>query len=59
MENHLRELLRVTNALCGQVFGLCRKEVNEENKQLASLVTDRIRDVLRLMGVNNNEHPNQ
>lgn len=48
MENHLKDLLRVTNTLCGQVFGLCRKEVTEENKRLASLAADRIRDVLRL-----------
>ena len=48
MENHLRELLKVTNTLCGQVFGLCRKEVTEKNKHLASLATERIKDVLRL-----------
>lgn len=48
MENHLKDLLRVTNTLCGQVFGLCRKEVTDENKRLASLAADRIRDVLRL-----------
>jgi len=52
MENHLRELLRVTNTLCGKVFGLCRMEVTEENKRLASLAADRIRDILRLF-----EHP--
>ena len=48
MENHLRELLRVTNTLCGEVFELCRKEVTEENIRLASLAADRIRDVLQL-----------
>lgn len=48
MENHLRELLRVTNTLCGQVFGLCRIELTEENKRLASLAAERIKDVLRL-----------
>ncbi len=49
MENHLKELLRVTNTLCGKVFGLCRKDVNEENRQLASLVTKQIKDTLQLL----------
>ena len=48
MEYHLKELLRETNTLCGKVFGLCRKDVNEENRQLASLVTKQIKDTLRL-----------
>lgn len=48
MENHLKELLRVPNTLCGKVFGLCRNDVNEENRQLASLVTKLIKDTLRL-----------
>lgn len=48
MENHLRELLRVTNTLCGHVFGLCRMEVTEENIRLASLAAEHIREVLRL-----------
>ena len=47
-EIQLKELLRVTNILCGQVFGLCRKDVTADNLQLASLATDRIKDVLRL-----------
>ena len=58
MENHLRELLRVTNTLCGEVFELCRKEVTEENIRLASLAADRIRDVLRLLSVNSDEPKN-
>ena len=47
-EIQLKELLRVTNTLCGQVFVLCRKDVTADNLQLASLATDRIKDVLRL-----------
>ena len=48
MENHLKELLRVTNTLCGKVFGLCRKDVNEENRKLTSLLTKQIKDALQL-----------
>ena len=48
MEDYQRELLRVTNILCGKAFGLCRKEPSEENRELASLAIDRIKEVLRL-----------
>lgn len=48
MEDYQRELLRVTNILCGKAFWLCRKEPSEENRLLASLAITRIKEVLRL-----------
>ena len=55
MENHLRELLKVTNTLCGKVFGLCRKEVTEKNKHLASLATEQSRMYSDFLSENNDK----
>jgi hypothetical protein len=48
MDKDLRELLQVTNILCGKVFDLCRKDETKVNKSLAVVTTGFIRDIIRL-----------
>ena len=48
MDKDLRELLQVTNILCGKVFDLCRKDETKVNKSLAVVTTGLIRDIIRL-----------
>ena len=49
MDKDLRELLQVTNVLCGKVFDLCRKDESKVNKSLAVVTTGFIRNIIRLL----------
>ena len=49
MDKDLRELLQVTNVLCGKVFDLCRKDETKVNKSLAVVTTGFIRNIIRLL----------
>ena len=49
MDKDLRELLQVTNILCGKVFDLCRKDESKVNKSLAVVTTGFIRNIIRLL----------
>lgn len=48
MDKDLKELLQVTNVLCGKVFDLCRKDETKANKSLAVVTTAFIRDIIQL-----------
>lgn len=49
MDKDLKELLQVTNVLCGKVFDLCRKDATKESKSLAVVTTAFIRDIILLL----------
>lgn len=49
MDKDLKELLQVTNVLCGKVFDLCRKDATKESKSLAVVTSAFIRDIILLL----------
>ena len=49
MEKEWKELMRVTNNLCGKVFEFCRHDVSAERRDLASEVTSKLNAVIEIM----------
>jgi len=49
MEKEWKELMGMTNILCGKVFEFCRQNVSAERKNTASEVTARLKAIVDLM----------
>ena len=49
MDSEWKELMRVTNILCGLVFGFCKRKATRESREIAAAAVQKICDVIRLM----------
>ena len=49
MEKEWKELMRMTNILCGKVFEFCRYDVSVERRDLASEVTSKLNAIIEIM----------
>ena len=49
MEKEWKELMRMTNILCGKVFEFCRHDVSAERRGLASEITSKLNAIIEIM----------
>ena len=49
MEKECKELMRVTNILCGKVFEFCKKKDSPQRKSASAAITLRINEIIDFM----------
>lgn len=53
MEKECKELMRVTNILCGKVFEFCKGKDSTERKVASTVITLRISEIINFMEQSN------
>jgi len=49
MEKEWKELMRVTNILCGKVFEFCRSNTSSKKIEVAAVITQKLCDIIEFM----------